>query len=510
MMSKNNYPFVNCLHPQKIINPYTHELMVVPCNNCKACLMRKSQRYVTLCDFESQFHKYALFVTLTYSDDFLPVVKLWPSIDKGLYSIQESTFRTKRAYYGSIAEKNPQDFFNLSRKVALSEEHFNDTSFLYPYLCKRDVQLFLKRLRKHIDKISHEKIRYFMVGEYGPIHFRPHYHFLLWFSDGKILSEADKIIRESWRYGRVDAQLVEGQANRYVAKYLNRTNNLPPILRQDFSVPFISHSKKLGRKMFETIREEVYELPASEVVQRGFFFGSQYKTVNLWAACYSLFFPKCYGYGTSSSSDRLRHYCFSRTFDTIWPDIADVSLLDKSKFFALQVFRAVKEFGNVDNIEAGPDAFLLADTIRFYSRFFPVGCDYEDDDYNKYQDKIYRILLVSRYFLTECCFARKKTLSDGSVEKVFYSPEYVLKRIESFYSELELLHLNSFYESQQLYFDSDLYVDGDEDLFYDHFFDFSLLEQKSIYKKYKSEREKRFESYLKTKKQNDCNKLLFN
>nr|DAK47142.1 MAG TPA: hypothetical protein [Microviridae sp.] len=28
-------PFCNCLDPKRIVNPYTHECMTVPCGKCK-------------------------------------------------------------------------------------------------------------------------------------------------------------------------------------------------------------------------------------------------------------------------------------------------------------------------------------------------------------------------------------------------------------------------------------------------------------------------------------------
>ncbi len=46
-----------------------------------------------------------------------------------------------------------------------------------PTLRKRDVQLFLKRLRKNYKYDNH--IKYFCCGEYGGKTFRPHYHLII-------------------------------------------------------------------------------------------------------------------------------------------------------------------------------------------------------------------------------------------------------------------------------------------------------------------------------------------
>lgn len=48
-------------------------------------------------------------------------------------------------------------------------------------LSKKDVQLFIKRLRTRLDRLNIEhNIRYFAVGEYGKKGKRPHYHLILW------------------------------------------------------------------------------------------------------------------------------------------------------------------------------------------------------------------------------------------------------------------------------------------------------------------------------------------
>ena len=78
---------------------------------------------------ELQYHDSAYFVTLTYDDFHIP-----------------------KAYY-----PDPET----------GEVHTSYT------LCKRDFQLWMKRLRK---KFSDDKIRFFACGEYGGQTKRPHYH----------------------------------------------------------------------------------------------------------------------------------------------------------------------------------------------------------------------------------------------------------------------------------------------------------------------------------------------
>ena len=66
---------------------------------------------------------------------------------------------------------------------------------------KRDVQLFMKRLRK---KYEDYKMRYFVTSEYGAKNGRPHYHMILFgfpFT-GKM---AGDLLAECWQNGFVQA-----------------------------------------------------------------------------------------------------------------------------------------------------------------------------------------------------------------------------------------------------------------------------------------------------------------
>ncbi len=89
----------------------------LPCGQCTGCKLDKAQAWSIRAVHEGQMHEENCFLTLTYSDEHLP---------RGLV--------------------------------------------------KRDVQLFLKRLRK---EIAPTKIRFLLCGEYGELTERPHYHLCL-------------------------------------------------------------------------------------------------------------------------------------------------------------------------------------------------------------------------------------------------------------------------------------------------------------------------------------------
>lgn len=77
-------------------------------------------------------------------------------------------------------------------------------------LVPRDLQLFLKRLRKH------ETVRYFGVGEYGDRTWRPHYHLAL-FGVGP---DRENIIRASWGGGFVHVGELTFESAQYIAGYV--------------------------------------------------------------------------------------------------------------------------------------------------------------------------------------------------------------------------------------------------------------------------------------------------
>lgn len=104
----------------------------IPCGKCVGCRMEYSRQWANRCMLELEYHETAYFVTLTY-DDFHVPPSFYPDPETG-------------------------------------EAQSSMT------LCPRDVQLFLKRLRKYF---TGSTIRFFMCGEYGPTTWRPHYHLIL-------------------------------------------------------------------------------------------------------------------------------------------------------------------------------------------------------------------------------------------------------------------------------------------------------------------------------------------
>lgn len=121
-----------------------YNFLEIPCGKCIGCRLKYSRDWALRCMNELEYHDKACFITLTYNDEHLPV----------------------------------------PNKIIDNDGCITDSP-VHP-LCKRDIQLFIKRLRK---KFKNSKVRYFACGEYGSRSMRPHAHIILFgvdFSEDRI------------------------------------------------------------------------------------------------------------------------------------------------------------------------------------------------------------------------------------------------------------------------------------------------------------------------------------
>lgn len=470
-------PF-GCLQPQTVVNPYTGEKLIVPCGKCAACAARKASRYTTQIQLEAQSSHAVVFITLTYANTYIPTLECVPLSSElprvhSLYNVYD----TETSEFFGTVEMLPENLAALRRKAYLFGK--------IPYLRKDDVQKFMKRLRKNLSKYDSEKIRYFVCGEYGPVHFRPHFHLLLFLESGKYLessghtlsefpewtwkhiesanpevklSQLEYAVRSCWKYGGVDAVLPKGDCASYVASYVNGFGNLPKVLRIDASKPFTAHSRFLGFKLCKEKREEIYSLSPGQVVHRGLQVGKFYKEFDLWRSCTNVFFPKCKGYALKSTRERLFSY---RLYLAVRQDYPETGLLEVAlelACFAMKYFANGLEY---DELPVGfpPMTALLA-------RYFKKSCsipnkpfsEYEYGEITTYVNSIYRELCLSRHFCTFVC--------NGDYTQK--ASRLYLDKIVEFYDYLERLKLARWYEEQQAYFLKDYAVDEDIVFFYDN------------------------------------------
>lgn len=148
------------------------------CGRCIGCRLERSRQWAVRCMHEAQLHEENCFLTLTL----------------------------KEAFFGQ------------------SLDH-------------RQWQLFAKRLRRRIEP---RKFKFFMCGEYGDEHMRPHYHALLFgynFPDRYYFKKSESgeklyrspLLESVWTLGHSTIGSVTFESAAYVARYCTLEQRLPGV-----------------------------------------------------------------------------------------------------------------------------------------------------------------------------------------------------------------------------------------------------------------------------------------
>lgn len=270
----------HCQHRSFITNRYTGARIAVDCGQCDYCIHKRAQKASMRVKTAGSAFKYSYFVTLTYDNEHIPlfnckvlhseyedVVGISGDIHFGdehhnyipvseyqcddntsLHHIFFEQVQGTVPFDREIKEYVPvQDNWFLSMDAIrsfigktqavdktdypVSEQYGRDN--LIPFLNYVDVQNYIKRLRKHLSlKLgSYETLHFYAVGEYGPVHFRPHYHLLLFTNSEKVAEVLRYCHGKSWKLGRSDFQCSAGGAASYVASYVNSLSAAPLLYR---------------------------------------------------------------------------------------------------------------------------------------------------------------------------------------------------------------------------------------------------------------------------------------
>lgn len=270
----------HCQHRSFITNRYTGQRIAVDCGQCGYCIHKKAKKASMRVKTAGSVFKYSYFVTLTYDNEHVPLMNcevLHSEYEDALSISGDKVFGYERHSYIPVSEYQPENtsllrhiFFTqvqgtvpfdreLKEYVPVKDNWFLsmdairsfirktqavDNSIysaaekygvdnLIPFLNYVDVQNYIKRLRKHLFSRlgTYETLHFYAVGEYGPVHFRPHFHILL-FSNSKKVSEVLRQCHDqSWKLGRSDFQIARGGASSYVASYVNSLSSAPLLYR---------------------------------------------------------------------------------------------------------------------------------------------------------------------------------------------------------------------------------------------------------------------------------------
>jgi len=176
-----------CITPFYVQDKFTGNYIPVPCSKCPPCMKRRTSGWSYRLVKEGERSKSALFVTLTYDTNYVPIT------EKG--------------------------FMNLD---------------------KTDVQKFFKRLRK----LSNEKLKYYVCGEYGTKKMRPHYHIILFNADKYMVHKAWMLNNKS--LGSIYIGQVNEASIGYTLKYMTKKGKIPLHFNDDRQKEFSLMSKKMG------------------------------------------------------------------------------------------------------------------------------------------------------------------------------------------------------------------------------------------------------------------------
>ena len=163
--------------------------IIYPCGKCVVCLERKRRQWAGRMEMESLYCKSCYFLTLTYSDEHLPMNYDIPT---------------------------------------LSKVHYTN---------------FLKRLRNYVS------FRFYGVGEYGSESNRPHYHFLMFFEKPIKRELLREYVSKCWKYGF--NTLKNGNVPRmyYIAKYCCKLGGSPLGALKSFNT--CSQNPPIGYRYFQ-------------------------------------------------------------------------------------------------------------------------------------------------------------------------------------------------------------------------------------------------------------------
>lgn len=270
----------HCQHRSFITNRYTGQRIAVDCGQCDYCIHKRAKKASIRVKTAGSAFKYSYFVTLTYDNEHIPLMNcevLHSEYEDALSISGGKVFGYERHSYIPVSEYQFEDssllrhiFFTqvqgtvpfdreLKEYVPVKDNWFLsmdaicsfirktqavDNSVypaakqyglgnLIPFLNYVDVQNYIKRLRKHLKTAlgSYETLHFYAVGEYGPVHFRPHYHILLFTNSKKISEVLRQCHDKSWKLGRSDFQIARGGAASYVASYVNSLCSAPLLYR---------------------------------------------------------------------------------------------------------------------------------------------------------------------------------------------------------------------------------------------------------------------------------------
>lgn len=374
----------NCIHPVRVYNRNTHDYILAPCLHCVACNNASASKQTVRVYNEIKQHRYSIYFTLTYDNDHLPRFEMF--LDRKNIIQCRPVGRCVDSF-----DSYPLNFTDIFGSLYFEDDIFlptieNDApSYQFGVCCKKDIQDFVKRVRKKIDKLNipenEKQIRYYIASEYGPKTYRPHYHGFFFFDNEEILSQIENIICYSWGlfrlsgqgfndfvfepFARIDftrryIQLCDPNTAYYVADYVSGNLDLPKVLQLRQTKPFHLSSKNPVVGCFHESKAEILEnvYTGTYAPLRSFFDNksgcTEYVNIPLSSDSCSSLFRKCFEYSTLTSGAKRDVYSFYMSHLSEWRD---------------SVINNLIEYNYVQNSSYSLSDYLLAFPSMTYRRW---------------------------------------------------------------------------------------------------------------------------------------------
>lgn len=437
----------HCQHRSFVTNRYTGARIAVDCGQCDYCIHKRAQKASMRVKTAGSAFKYSYFVTLTYDNKHVPlmycrvlhseyedVVGISGDIHFGdeyhnyvpvsEYQCDDNS-ALRHIFFEQVQGTVPYDreikeyvsikdnwflsldairsFINKAQSVdkmdyPASEQYGRDN--LIPFLNYADVQNYIKRLRKYLYKQlgSYETLHFYAVGEYGPIHFRPHYHILLFTNSEKV----SKVLRychdKSWKFGRSDFQIARGGASSYVSSYINSLSSAPLLYRScrafkprsRASLGFFEKGCDFveGEEPYAQIEQKIDSVVNGRIYN---FSGVSVRSTPPMSYIRTLL-PR---FSSARNDDSITIARVLRAVHSTPKRIAKYGFIDYKQGSVLSLVRTYYQYLKANPILTDDDKIILH-SARCLTRF--VNCS-SDVDTKSYVNKLYRLFLyVYKFF----------------------------------------------------------------------------------------------------------------
>lgn len=235
---------MGCFKPRfiQLIKPIarTGELLThvnVPCGKCSECIKRRRMEWCFRMEQEMKDSKTCYFITLTYDPKHVVYDKY------GNMILVKTSLDAKRNF--RAVRNLPIVKDKYLRKMKMKDLGFED----------RSAQGFIKRLRIGQERVKHvtseaffnrlmpnDKMKFFLVGEYGERFGRPHIHAI-------IFNGVKECIWSAWSFGDVQVVKATSETIAYCTKYMDKWRDK----KQDWKRPieFNTQSEAIGISFVE-------------------------------------------------------------------------------------------------------------------------------------------------------------------------------------------------------------------------------------------------------------------